>query len=249
MSCARTRGRRSPAGAPRCRARHRAASPCLTAMHATSCSLLARRSRLLFSSGSATTRTGARTLRTGGTWSGTTRLTSTPTTWDHLIRQCAPSLAAKVIYIVFRLLQVQPCEERRVLPVLTPFSLRRRAGPPPCTRAAGTAALWTGAPTPRSPASQVFDRPTAHEAHREEGRRPSSRPQGPPSCSASLSTHRPRAGAAPRRLGRAARRLRSRRRRRAAPRVAAGIQGSVACMRKVLLERVQRMPNDARVTQ
>ena len=81
MSCARTRGRRSPAGAPRCRARHRAASPCLTAMHATSCSLLARRSRLLFSSGSATTRTGARTLRTGGTWSGTTRLTSTPTTW------------------------------------------------------------------------------------------------------------------------------------------------------------------------
>ena len=81
MSCARTRGRRSPAGAPRCRARHRAASRCLTVMHATSCSLLARRSRLLFSSGSATTRTGARTLRTGGTWSGTTRLTSTPTTW------------------------------------------------------------------------------------------------------------------------------------------------------------------------
>ena len=248
MSCARTRGRRSPAGAPRCRARHRAASRCLTVMHATSCSLLARRSRLLFSSGSATTRTGARTLRTGGTWSGTTRLTSTPTTWDHLIRQCAPSLAAKVIYIVFRLLQVQPCEERRVLPVLTPFASATRRPSSLHTRRRHRSTLDRRSDSPLACVAGLRPTDGARGAPRG-GRRPSSRPQGPPSCSASLSTHRPRAGAAPRRLGRAARRLRSRRRRRAAPRVAAGIQGSVACMRKVLLERVQRMPNDARVTQ
>ena len=127
MSCARTRGRRSPAGAPRCRARHRAASRCLTVMHATSCSLLARRSRLLFSSGSATTRTGARTLRTGGTWSGTTRLTSTPTTWrSSYSSMCAISGGEGDLHRVSRLLQVPPSEERRVLPVLTPFASATR---------------------------------------------------------------------------------------------------------------------------